>query len=213
MKHLSFLKGHTIELCAIDCSDIELENWCHWYNDQDVTRYNSHGVFPVTQDEELQYLKTKSNNQNEIMLAIVGVEDKRVVGNVSIQRIDWVNRHCELAITVGEATSVSAGVEALGLLSAHAFNRLNLNCIRGASHEKLDSWIDVLSVIGFKKDGRMRDYYLRNGKSSDIILFSLLREDYEKLVLERGNSFLFHNQEELVKAITASVGRRKEVKK
>lgn len=199
-----FLSAHTIELRVPTLDDISSDMWCNWYNDQQLTRYNSHGVFPINQEQEVQYHKEKAGDGDTIVLAIFEKKNNRLVGNASIQKIDWINRHCEIALTIGEEASVSAGVEVFGLLAQHAFDRLNLNCVRGITHEKLASFVSFLSVLGFVIEGRWRQYYHRESGFSDVIHFSLLKQDYQIIVGDRGKSFLYCTHDELLGAIKAT---------
>ena len=55
----TFLSSHTIELRVPREKDIQ-DKWTNWYNNQDKTRFNSHGVFPLSPEEELRIVKKKN---------------------------------------------------------------------------------------------------------------------------------------------------------
>jgi len=96
---------------------------------------------------------------------------------------------------------MSTAVEAFGLMAEHAINRLNINRIEDGTHEKLVKFVKMLSSIGFKQDGIAKEYFLRNGKYSDKILFSLLSKDFQYLKKEREGYILFREYNDLLKEI------------
>jgi [ribosomal protein S5]-alanine N-acetyltransferase len=200
-----FLTGHTIELHVPLDSDIMEDNWPIWYNDMNVTRHNSHGVFPLGRAEELRIVHEIMARSDTILLAIVEKETDRLIGNAALQNIDLLNRHCNIAITIGEKASISAGVEVFGLLAQHAFMRLNLHRIEDATHEKLRVFMQMIGVLGFKVDGIGKDYFFKEGVWSDKIYFSLLEEDFKELLSMRGGNIIFDTHDELLIAIKKSV--------
>lgn len=205
MNATSFLIGHSIELRVPSDSDVMESGWSSWYNDPNTTRYNSHGVFPITPKKELEVVHGIMENPRHILLAIFDKKNKKLIGNAALQNIDLINRHCNIAITIGEEAPISAGVEVYGLLANHAFMRLNLHRIEDSCHEKLKTFADMLGVLGFKVEGVGKDYFLRNGIWSDKIYFSLLAEDFKALQKERGGLILFKNYNELLNEIKSKI--------
>lgn len=45
-----FIIGEKVCLRALRAEDVK--NYYHWLNDPEVTKYTSHGIFPVTREEE-----------------------------------------------------------------------------------------------------------------------------------------------------------------
>ena len=200
-KEKPILIGHTIYLRNPLDEDIKEGNWHDWYNDMQITKYNRHGVYPITRDKELEYINNNKNKKSNITLAIIEKNGDRLVGNISLYNIDLINRNCNLGLTIGEKSSISTGVEAFGLMADHAFNRLNLNRIEEGTHEKLEIFVKMLKSIGFKKDGVAKEYFLRNGVFSDKIMYSLLFRDFQKLKKDRQGAILFRKYDDLLKEI------------
>jgi len=80
-----FLKGHTISLRIPVADDVFVRDWNNWYNDQDLTRYNSHGIFPVSQEQEWEIIKKEMQKTDSLLLAIYENETDRLIGNISMQ--------------------------------------------------------------------------------------------------------------------------------
>ena len=196
-----FLKGHTISLKIPVADDVFSRGWTNWYNDQQVTRYNYNGIFPISQEEEWEIIKKEMQNPNSLLLSIYENETDRLIGNISLQEIDLINRNARLAITIGEPGPPTACVEAFGLMINHAFMRLNLNRILDATHEKLLNLVKSLAVFGFEVEGRGREHYIKDGHVYDIIYFGITYKAFlDKLKLRNGQ-LLFANKDELLGAI------------
>ena len=196
-----FLSGHTIELRVPKEQDVLENKWTNWYNSYDKTRFNSHGVYPLSPEEELEIVKSEMRNPSSILLAIYEKKTDRLVGNASLQNINHLYRHCNIALTIGESSPFTAGVETYGLLLEHAFMRLNLIRVHDATHEKLLDFVKMISVLGFEYEGRGKQYFIKDGKRSDAIFFAVLAENYFKLKEKRNGHVLYETKELLIEAI------------
>jgi RimJ/RimL family protein N-acetyltransferase len=200
-----FLKGYTIGLRPPNEDDMLKSGWHTWYNKIDTTRYNSHGVYPVSIEQELEIIKNTLNRNDSILLAIHDLKSEKILGNVCLQNIDHFNRRANLAMTIGEPSSMSAGIEAYGLMTHHAFMKLNLERIEDGTHEKALNFIKMISIFGYSIDGISKRYFLKDDKWSNKINFSIIREDYLKFIAENGGNVLLKDQATLQKAIVKSL--------
>ena len=197
----TFLTGHTIEL-RVPCErDVLEDKWTDWYNNHDKTRFNSHGVYPLSSEEEWEIVKREMQNPSSILLAIFEKNTDRLIGNASLQNINLLYRHSNIALTIGKSAPFTAGVETFGLLLEHAFTRLNLIRVHDATHEKLLHFVKMISVLGFEYEGRGRQYFIKDGKRSDAIYFAALEESYMKLKEKRNGYVLYETKELLIEAI------------
>jgi RimJ/RimL family protein N-acetyltransferase len=208
-KTAPFLKSHTIFLRPIEEEDVTNSDWHTWYNDYQTTRYNSHGVFPINIDDQLGFFRRSREDRTNISLAICSKESTEIVGNVSLQHIDLINRKAEVACTVGLKASPTTGLESIGLITEHAFDRLNLNKVSGGAHEDLDSWIDMLASLGYKKEAIIGNEFFRNNRFSSLIRFSLLAEDFNLLRVRRDGQYLCDSAQELFKNARLQLKKRR----
>lgn len=200
----AFLTGHTIYLRRPVESDVTEGNWYHWYNDYSVTRFNTHGVFPISREQELDYVRAAMGRANTLLLVVCEKGTDRLIGNIALQNIDLINRKANIGLTLGEEAGLSAGVEAFGLLCDHAFSRLNLNRVHDGTHERLEGFAKMIRVLGFQIEGRGRQDYIRDGRAWDQILFGCLAEDFRKLKDARDGAILFETPDALMKAIVVA---------
>ena len=201
----TFLVGHTIELRVPSEDDIWKSNWHSWYNDLETTSHNSHGIYPISVQQEAEIIQNNMKRNDSIVCSIYDLNTKKLVGNTALQNIDLINRRCNIAITIGENTSFSAGVEAFGLLCTHAFMRLNLERVSDGTHENLKKFVTMLSVMGFQEEGIIKKWFFRDDKWYSRIIFGVLREDFLTLQSLRSGKILFENKQELDRAIIEAV--------
>lgn len=200
----AFLTGHTIYLRRPVEADVTEGRWHHWYNDYSVTRFNTHGVFPISREQELEFVRAALGRANTLLLVVCEKGTDRLIGNIALQNIDLINRKANIGLTLGEEAGLSAGVEAFGLLCDHAFSRLNLNRVHDGTHERLEGFARMIRVLGFQIEGRGRQDYMRDGRAWDQILFGCLAADFRALKDERDGNILFDTPDALVKAIVAA---------
>jgi len=103
-KILPFIIGKTITLRHLVPEDIE-GNYPNWFNDADICVGNSHHVYTFTKDTALEYIRSLSERRDIIVLAIIDKSDEQHVGNISLQKINYISRSAELAIIIGEKST------------------------------------------------------------------------------------------------------------
>lgn len=146
-----------------------------WRNDSRVYRW-CRQYEPITQEHHEAYWRKVESDPSTKMFGIFC--DKESVGVCGLTSIDWVNRRAEFSLYIDpKRQGQGLGEEALRLLCSHGFYTLNLNMIWGEAFENNPA-IHIFKKIGFKEEGRRREFYFRDGEYIDAILFSLLRGEY-----------------------------------
>lgn len=201
----TFLRGHSVELRVPSRDDIENSNWHAWYNHQETTRFNSHGVYPISATQEIEIIDNIMRREDTILCSIYDLKTKEIIGNAALQNIDLVNRHCNIALMIGETAPFTTAVEVYGLLCNHAFMRLNLEGIHDGTHEGLRNLIKMLSVIGFKEEGLIEKYFYRNNCWHSKIMFGIMRKDFLELCSRRGGNIIFDDLKDLQRALIDSI--------
>jgi ribosomal-protein-alanine N-acetyltransferase len=172
-----FLAGQRCSLRPLSPADVD-GPYLGWFNDAEVSRFNSHHVFPYTREEALAWVAALPERRDMLVLAIE--VEGRHVGNVSLQGIDAVSRCADLAIVVGERDVWGRGIgaEAAALLVAHGFRALNLNRIScgvvGAS-AAARRWAERL---GMTQEGVRRQALWTDGAYQDLIEYGLLASEW-----------------------------------
>lgn len=181
MVNKPFLEGKEIFLRPLSIEDID-GNYIDWLNDAEVCKFNSHRVFPYNKQRAEEYIKSVSLSKDMLILAIVTKKEKKHIGNISLQHIDFLNNNAEYAILLGDKEYWGKGIakEASLLILKHGFLELNLHRIYcGTSSENI-AMQKLAEYMGMALEGRRRDAQLKSSKYNDIAEYGVLREDFFK---------------------------------
>lgn len=176
-----FLVGERIYLRLLDESDVN-ETYVGWLNNKEVTRYLETGKFPSTLQSIQKFLDRFSESSTDVILAIVDSSTDKHIGNVTVNRINWIHRTADTGIMIGngEYHGKGYGFEAWSLILEYAFERLGLRRITAGVIEGHTASIALLKKMGFKEEGISRKHALVEGQYRDAVKFGLLIEDFYK---------------------------------
>jgi len=174
-----FLEGKKIYLRGFPKSDIPV--WYDWFNDPLVTEHMNKGAFPNSEATQEEFFNSLSKSRSNVQLAVVLKENNVLVGTVGIHGIDWIHRHGDVSIVMGDKTYWGKGIatEAISLIVKHAFTKMNLR--------RLTAGMSVLNV-GTKKcfeknnfilEGTRRKHFFYKGSYVDVCMFGLLKEEWK----------------------------------
>lgn len=177
-----------LHLISLSKTDIEmlvrngLSNYYKWFGDEDVTKYNSHGLFPKSNKELESYFNKCENSQELLVFLIIEKESKHHIGMVSLQRIDLINRSAEFAVIIGEKDYWGKGLatEAIKKVFEHGFNKLGLNRIWSGTSVLNKGMIKCFEKLGMVCEGRYAEAQLLNGKLEDIVPYAILRRNWNE---------------------------------
>ncbi len=177
-----FLKGKHIILKVLTREDVVDTNWYGWFNDEELCQTLQKHYFPNTMESQLAFWETNIlNASDKIQLGICRIEGGPIVGIVSLNRIDFINRKAEFSAVIGDrkAQNVIIFTEACRLLFNHGFYTLNLNRIYGASISR-DLVLMMCRMFNCREEGVLRQEIYKNGNYYDAYYYGLLREDFPK---------------------------------
>jgi RimJ/RimL family protein N-acetyltransferase len=182
-----FIQGELVYLRKpIIEKDVINGDWHQWFNDYEITKYLVHGVYPNDKETQVKIVEDQLKNKSSLILSIVDNKSDEMVGVISLKSIDLINRNAEIGIVMGFQKIPGGAVEAMALLTQHAFDRLNLIKLYAGQHEDLWKWVNTLECIGYKIEGVRRNAGIRNGKIYDVVLTGITKEDYYDLKTKYG---------------------------
>ncbi len=178
---VSFLEGERIILRALNRQDLN-ENYLQWLNDEEVSRGNGHAVFPNTEEAMIRYYEEQQNNTKQLVLAIIYKEDKKHIGNVSLQNINWISRNAEFAILMGDKNYWKKGLgeEAALLIVQYGFERLNLHRVYCGTFSNNESMKKLAGKLSMKQEGVRREAVYKSGQYLDIYEYAVLKNEFVK---------------------------------
>jgi RimJ/RimL family protein N-acetyltransferase len=176
-----FIIGKKVILRTLCAKDAE-GNYVSWFNDAETCRHNSHHLFPYYKGDAIKYIENVNRTKKDLVLAIIDKKRKTHIGNVSLQKIDYVGRNAEFAIILGEAKYRGKGFakEAATLILEHGFSALNLHRIYcGTSDDNIPMKNMALS-LGMKEEGRRVEAMYKDGSFKDVVEYGILRKNFIK---------------------------------
>lgn len=182
-----FLKGKNIYLRAL-VEDDSKGSYAQWFNDDEVCKGNSHHLFPYTVDAARLYIGGANKQKTMIFLGIIRRKGNLHIGNITLDRINNINRTANLAIVIGNKSCWRKGFskEAARLICNHGFLALNLNRISCGTLENNIAMCKLAEYLGMVQEGRRRQAVYKEGRYLDVIEYGVLRAEYlERFSLER----------------------------
>ena len=163
-------------------------NYLKWFGDEEITKYNSHGLFPQSQKELDTYYDRCENDKSLLVFMIIEKKTNNHIGNCSLQRIDWINRSAEFAIIIGEKNCWNKGYasEACDKLFEHGFLKLGLNRIWSGTSILNKGMIKVFEKLGMRKEGTYKQGQFLNGEFHDVVIYAILKKQWELLKWKQG---------------------------
>jgi RimJ/RimL family protein N-acetyltransferase len=103
------------------------------------------------------------------------------IGTCGYHGIDWRSRSAELGISIGEKSfwNKGYGTETMRLLLKYGFETLNLNRIMLDVFDTNKRAIRTYEKAGFLLEGRKRQAMYKNGKYFDILIMSVIRDEWQ----------------------------------
>ena len=176
MKYFKKLVGERIYLSPRNSEDVE--KFTEWLNDFDTTDYIGRSGIVTTLDNEREYLAKEKTNS--VTFAIITLEEDKMIGTISLEQIDDLNRNATLGIFVGdkEYRDKGYGTEGIRLILEYGFKYLNLHNIKLDLMEFNQRALNCYKKCGFQETGRRRKCKFINGKYYDSISMDILAEEF-----------------------------------
>lgn len=158
------------------------EDWVqvHMYcSDEEVTRYTYWG--PNTEEQTREFVNAAIRSQFELPrttyeMVIADSSTGEVMGNCCLQ-VEKSNAELGYNISKaywgkGIATEISRSMLEFG------FRELELHRIYATCRPENTGSYRVMENIGMKREGHLREHFMKNGKWQDSYLYSILRSEY-----------------------------------
>jgi RimJ/RimL family protein N-acetyltransferase len=120
---------------------------------------------------------------NNLLFAIRTLTEDKMIGFIAFDGLNWTDRESFVAIGIGEQENWSKGYgsDAMRVMLRYGFTELNLHRISLDVFEQNPRGIRSYEKCGFKHEGRIRDFLLRDGQRSDMLYMGILRSEWESL--------------------------------
>ncbi|MCD4705416.1 GNAT family N-acetyltransferase [bacterium] len=174
------IKKNSIVLRKAEISDLERLQILK--NNRDVNKLLGGFSLGYSKEDIRRWIEFHDNNNNEALYLIdyEGV----VIGHVGLYNIDHRAQNAEFAIMIGDNSYIGKGIgsKVSKLMLKIGFEELNLHRIYLSVIDSNILAIKLYNSIGFKQEGVLRDAQFKNNQYLNLIIMSILRNEYEKIV-------------------------------
>jgi RimJ/RimL family protein N-acetyltransferase len=173
------LTGDNVRLGPVTEEDLPVLH--RWINDRDLVGLSAR-YRPVHFDDHESWWRAISADTSVVLFAIRLREDDTLVGTCQLNAIDLARGTADLQIRIGEAHARGRGLgsEAVRLLLVHAFDDLGLHRVGLHVLASNRVAIAVYERAGFVREGVLREATFRDGDREDIVLMSVLRDEWRR---------------------------------
>lgn len=175
---MNLFTGTYIKLTALNKED--LPTLVTWHQDSTFLRlFDAVAAKPKSVADLEKWYEDLNRSESNYVFAIRDKEDQ-LVGYVELDGILWNQGTGWISIAIGSNEQRKGyGKEAMELLLRFAFHELNLRRVQLTVFEYNEPAIKLYESLGFTREGAFREFLMRDGKTSDMILYGLLKEEWE----------------------------------
>lgn len=186
---IASFKGRKYELNGKKCilggiDKKSLPQFVKWMTDSKVNRYLSRDYSGQTLKDEQKWYSNAKNGKDEVVFGIYALDNgkKRLIGSVSIMKIDFTHKNAEFGIIIGDKNYWGKGIgsEVTKLIADFAFKVLKLNSIYLTVDMENKAGQKAYKRAGFKKAGVLREHVKRKKGFSETFIMDLIRKDWKK---------------------------------
>lgn len=175
------LEGELVRLRAFEFDD--LERCYRWLNDCEVTRYLEAGRYPLSKENEREWLENAARRRSGFPDVFLAIETKDGVhiGNIGLHEASPEHRRATLGVMIGEKDcwSNGYGTDAIRTLLRFGFRQMNLNRIELTTLDFNERAQACYRNCGFVEEGRRRQDRFIDGEYRDLLVMGILRSDWE----------------------------------
>ena len=180
------ISGENINLCKPNKKFAYESDWFDWFNDPRNTRYLNQGLSINTREDQKNFFLSL---KNRLVLIIQEKKSKNYIGVISLSNIDIDKKTCELAIVrdlkKNKLSSPLASLEAVALITEHAFERMKMRIISAGQHIGLEKWQNQMELVGYKIEGLHELRFFKKDEETDTVSIACNYNDYKLLKSKR----------------------------
>jgi len=183
-KFLKTLVGDNVYLSPISLDDVE--EYAEMVNDIKV----SVGLGYLSYTNIIDFESEKEfliSAKKEKMFAVRLLKNDELLGNIGFNSVDLLNRTAVIGIMLGNPNyqRKGYGIEAVKLILDYGFSFLNLRNISLSVFEYNEAAYNLYKKAGFKEVGRLRKAVEIVGKTYDVIIMDMLKEEFQSVYIKR----------------------------
>lgn len=162
-----------------------------WRNDEELIKLLGAPYRFINLDVDMKWYESYLVNRgNAVRCAIIESGCDEILGLISLVSIDFINQSAEIHLMIGDKENQGRGIGtfAMNAMLNHAFYNMNLQRVELTVVESNKRAIHLYEKCGFKLEGQKRRARYKQGKFIDMLIYSILKDEYALKVWGGGNS-------------------------
>jgi RimJ/RimL family protein N-acetyltransferase len=181
----AFFQGRLVRLSSEDPL-VMAEAFARWNQDSEYFRLLDSDPAHLWSSRKMKEWFEKDLDSalpNNLLFAIRTLAEDKLIGFIAFDGLNWTNRDTFVAIGIGEQDywGKGYGSDAMRVMLRYGFTELNLHRISLTVFEQNPRGIRSYEKCGFKYEGRIRDFLLRDGQRSDMLHMGILKSEWDGL--------------------------------
>ena len=155
------------------------KDYLSWLNDRRLMRFSRQRLRTHTEESSRAYLESFAGTPN-FFWAVERIADGSHVGSMTTY-VDDHQRTADLGILIGHPGSSGKGygAQAWGLAIEHAFGKLGLRKVTAGTVAPNEAMLRICRKWDMRLEGTRRKQEVLEEGPADVLLFGLLREEWE----------------------------------
>ena len=152
-------------------------------NHKDIVRWTKSIPYPYLKDGAGKFIRqtySEMRTKKSFIFGITLPDTDKVIGIVSLIRINWENKDAELGYWIGKRYwNKGYTTEAAKLIIGYGFRNLKLHRIHAVYIAPNKASGKVMEKAGLRKEGISREAYYKNSWH-DLVSYAILAKEYKK---------------------------------
>lgn len=170
--------GEKVNLRPLECTD--LPQLVAWRNDPEIFR-GFFTPFPLSLSAQDAWFEDLLKREDK-KLFIIENKQGTAAGTVGFDHINWKNQRAEFGnmLVAKEHRGQGYAYDATKVALRFGFDQMNLNRIYLEVYAWNQSAVRLYQKCGFQIEGVLRQAYYAEGKFQDVVLMSVVREEWRE---------------------------------
>ncbi len=180
-KRIIVINWEKISLIVPEKQDIEI--WYKWINNIEIQSYLWLMFWSIISKEaEEKYYDNLNKNKEQLTFSIFINQDKKVIWNISLMKIDFRNMHTELWIVITDEKNLSKWywTESIYLILKYVFDVLWLNKVYLRLNSKNTRAKKVYDKLWFIEVWRFKKHNYIFWEFHDEIIMEIFKEKFKR---------------------------------
>ena len=181
MMNYNLLCGDRVRLTALGSAD--LAALTRWQQDAGFLRlFDARPAFPKSEAALSEWVSAGQKATNIFLFGARLIEGDDLLGFIELDGVLWAHGVCGISYCIGDPAQRGQGYgyEAAQLALTFAFYELNLHRVTLTAFEYNRPSIALAEKLGFVREGVFREFLQRDGQRHDMLLFGLLRHEWQE---------------------------------